>query len=111
MAIELKGKVATALLTDVGQVRDNNEDSVAEDAEIGLLALADGMGGYNAGEIATGIATATVLDVVRREWSRLKHGQVDEDSGYSVESLLLRQALENAPTTIYQVAQSQPQCA
>ena len=111
MTTALKGKVSTALLSDVGQVRDNNEDSVAEDAEIGLLALADGMGGYNAGEIASGIATATVLDVVRREWSRLKHGQLDEDSGYSVESLLLRQALENAHTTIYQVAQSQPQCA
>lgn len=111
MSMALKGKVATALLTDVGRVRDNNEDSIAEDGDIGLLILADGMGGYNAGEIASGIATATVLDVVRREWPRLKHGQVDGDSGYSVESLLLRQALENAHTTIYQVAQSQPQCA
>src|SRR5581483_10256155 len=107
----LKGKIATALLSDVGQVRDNNEDSVAEDGEIGLLVLADGMGGYNAGEIASGITTASVIDAVRREWPRLKHGQVDEDSGYSVESLLLRQALETAHTTIYQVAQSQPQCA
>ena len=107
----LKGKVSTALLTDVGKVRDNNEDSVAEDGDIGLLVLADGMGGYNAGEIASGITTASVMDAVRREWPRLKHGQVDGDSGYSVESLLLRQALENAHTTIYQVAQSQPQCA
>jgi protein phosphatase len=107
----LKGKVSTALLSDVGRVRDNNEDSVAEDADIGLLVLADGMGGYNAGEIASGITTASVVDAVRREWPRLKHGQVDEDSGYSVESLMLRQALEAAHTTIYQVAQSQPQCA
>jgi PPM family protein phosphatase len=107
----LKGKVSTALLSDVGRVRDNNEDSVAEDGDIGLLVLADGMGGYNAGEIASGITTTAVVDAVRREWPKLKHGQVDEDSGYSVESLLLRQALENAHTTIYQVAQSQPQCA
>lgn len=35
MSMALKGKVATALLTDVGQVRDNNEDSIAEDGDIG----------------------------------------------------------------------------
>jgi protein phosphatase len=107
----LKGKVQTALLTHVGQVRDNNEDSVAEDADLGLLVLADGMGGYNAGEIASGIATTTVLDVLRREWPRIKHGQIDQTSGYCVESLLLRHTLETAHTTIYQVSQSQPQCA
>jgi protein phosphatase len=107
----LKGKLETALKSDVGQVRDNNEDAVAEDPEIGLLILADGMGGYNAGEIASGIATTTVLDVVRRDWPKLKHGHMDPESGYSLESLLLRHALEMAHSTIYQVAQSQPQCA
>jgi len=109
--MSLKGKVATALLSDVGRQRDNNEDAIAEDQDIGLLVLADGMGGYSAGEIASGIATATVLDVVRREWPKLKHGQIDAASGYSQESLLLRHALEAAHTTIYQVSQSQPQCA
>jgi PPM family protein phosphatase len=107
----LKDKVATAMLSDMGKVRDNNEDAVAEDPELGLLVLADGMGGYNAGEIASGIAATTVLDVVRREWPKLKHGQVDAASGYSAESLLLREALGAAHTTIYQVANSQPQCA
>ena len=107
----LKGKVTTALLSDVGKVRDNNEDAIAEDPELGLLVLADGMGGYNAGEIASGIAVTTVLDVVRREWPQLKHGQVDAASGYSTESLLLREALGTAHTTIYQAANSQPQCA
>jgi len=107
----LKDKVATALATDVGRVRGNNEDAVAEDAEIGLLVLADGMGGYNAGEIASGIAIATVQDVVRREWPTLKRGSIDADSGYSYEALLLRRAVETAHTTIYQVSQSQPQCA
>jgi protein phosphatase len=107
----LKGKVATALLSDVGKVRTNNEDAVAEDQDIGLLLLADGMGGYNAGEIASGITSATVVDVVRRELPRIKRGQVDEETGYTLESLLLRHALETAHTTIFQVAQSQPQCA
>ncbi len=33
--------------TDTGRVRSNNEDAVGEDPDIGLLVLADGMGGYN----------------------------------------------------------------
>lgn len=107
----LKDKVATALLTDMGRVRNNNEDAITEDQDLGLLVLADGMGGYNAGEIASGIATSTVLDTVRKEWPNLKRGEVDADSGYSVEALMLRTAVEAAHTTIYHVSQSQPQCA
>lgn len=107
----LKNKVATALLTDMGRVRNNNEDAIAEDQEIGLLVLADGMGGYNAGEIASGIAIATITDTARREWKKLKHGEIDPDSGYSVEAMMLRKAVEAAHNTIYQVSQSQPQCA
>lgn len=107
----LKEKIRTALLTDPGRVRGNNEDAVDEDPEIGLVVLADGMGGYNAGEIASGIAVTTVLDVVRRSWPTLKHGEIDPESGYSVEALTLKTAIETAHATIHQVAQTQPQCA
>ena len=57
----LKDKVKTALLTDMGRVRTNNEDAVGEDPDIGLLILADGMGGYNAGEVASGMATSAFI--------------------------------------------------
>ncbi|MFC4253609.1 Stp1/IreP family PP2C-type Ser/Thr phosphatase [Sinimarinibacterium flocculans] len=107
----LKGKVATALATDTGRVRSNNEDAVGEDPDIGLLVLADGMGGYNAGEIASGISVTTVLDLMRRQWPELRHGEIDADSGHSVETLALREAVEQAHRTIHSVAQSQPQCA
>jgi len=107
----LKDKVSTALLTDMGRVRTNNEDAVAEDISLGLLVLADGMGGYNAGEIASGITIATVLDTARREWKTLPRGSVDASTGYTHEALMLRNAVETAHTTIYHVSQSQPQCA
>lgn len=107
----LKDKVSTALLSDMGRVRTNNEDAVAEDISLGLLVLADGMGGYNAGEIASGITIATMLDTARREWKTLPKGQVDATTGYTHEALLLRNAVETAHTTIYHVSQSQPQCA
>lgn len=43
-------------LTDPGLVRDNNEDAIDWVAEHGLLLLADGMGGHNAGEVASHLA-------------------------------------------------------
>ena len=42
--------------TDPGLVRAHNEDAIFVDAQAGLALLADGMGGYNAGEVASGIA-------------------------------------------------------
>lgn len=50
-----------ALLTDVGNVRQYNEDSIAADPARGILALADGMGGHRAGEVASRMATETLV--------------------------------------------------
>jgi protein phosphatase len=47
-------------LSDTGRVRSNNEDAVLIDAERGMALLADGMGGYNAGEIASAMAVNAV---------------------------------------------------
>jgi protein phosphatase len=47
-----------ASATDSGVVRPHNEDSIMVAPEFGLAVLADGMGGYNAGEVAASIATA-----------------------------------------------------
>ena len=43
-------------LTDAGRVRSNNEDAVGVNDTNGLAILADGMGGYNAGEVASSMA-------------------------------------------------------
>lgn len=62
-------------LTDPGRVRPNNEDAVAVDESVQLAILADGMGGYNAGEVASGMAT-TYICTEMAHWLR-EHGQAD----------------------------------
>jgi PPM family protein phosphatase len=60
-------RLELAWATDTGQIRSHNEDSIAADAEIGFAVLADGMGGHNAGEVASRIATDTVSERIRAD--------------------------------------------
>jgi serine/threonine protein phosphatase PrpC len=53
--------------TDVGKVRDHNEDNFLVDKKLALFVVADGMGGHAAGEIASAIAVRTVHDEIRRD--------------------------------------------
>jgi PPM family protein phosphatase len=90
--------------TDPGRARENNEDSVAVDEATRLVILADGMGGYNAGEIASGMATAFIKSEMTR-WlvEAGKHAKIKE----------IRRALEicveNANRSIFNAASSNPQ--
>jgi serine/threonine protein phosphatase PrpC len=53
-------------LSDVGRVRDSNEDQFLVDESVGLYAVADGMGGHAAGEIASEIAIQTLAESIRK---------------------------------------------
>ncbi|MBE0475082.1 Stp1/IreP family PP2C-type Ser/Thr phosphatase [Rhodoferax sp.] len=52
--------------TDPGLIRRNNEDAVLVDENCGVAVLADGMGGYNAGEVASGMATTMIATELPR---------------------------------------------
>ena len=67
--MNLSQSLQSASLTDPGRVRDHNEDCIESRPEIGLYVLADGMGGYNAGEVASGMATSLIADGVQEAWS------------------------------------------
>ena len=54
-------------MSHTGQVRSHNEDSIAVNSDLGLAILADGMGGYNAGEIASAMATSTAARVIEKQ--------------------------------------------
>jgi serine/threonine protein phosphatase PrpC len=53
--------------TDVGKLRDHNEDNFLVDKKLALFVVADGMGGHAAGEVASAIAVRTVHDEIRRD--------------------------------------------
>ena len=64
--MDLTQALEIATCTDPGMVRSHNEDSIAADAANGLVVLADGMGGYNAGEVASGMATTVITTEMRQ---------------------------------------------
>jgi protein phosphatase len=98
-----------ASLTNPGMVRSHNEDSVASDAACGLVVLADGMGGYNAGEVASGIAVSVVATEICQRLLESSPVERDEESGDELGVALLRDNIRKANISIYQAAQSQPQ--
>ena len=106
----LKGKLAHVEVSDVGKVRDHNEDAIGAQPEIGLWVLADGMGGYNAGEVASGIAVKTILEMVTAACKTEKRGDIESGTGYMRQTIVLRDAILRANKVINQTAQSQPQC-
>jgi len=98
-------------LTDIGRKREHNEDAVASDMEMGLVVLADGMGGYKAGEVASEIAVLTIVAELKESMLALQPGQIDMAEGMQAESRLIYDAVAKANASIYSVSQSQPQCA
>ncbi|MEM7284019.1 MAG: protein phosphatase, partial [Pseudomonadota bacterium] len=73
----LKGKIQAVSYSDTGLVRDHNEDAVYVQMDVGLVILADGMGGYNAGEVASEMAIKTVSNMVEVGLDKDSRGDID----------------------------------
>ncbi|WP_295487971.1 Stp1/IreP family PP2C-type Ser/Thr phosphatase [Accumulibacter sp.] len=108
MTNSLLGALEIATRTDPGLVRGQNEDSVFADADRGLAILADGMGGYNAGEVASRMATEILS-------SRLEKAFLDaaaheaEGGGQAVVQRSLVEHIAAVNTAIYCAATDQSQ--
>src|SRR4030065_1048576 len=95
--------------TNPGMVRSHNEDSVAQELACGLVVLADGMGGYNAGEVASGIAVSVVATEISHRLQSASPADRDDASGDELAVSLLRDYIQKANASIYHASQSQPQ--
>ncbi len=97
-------------VSDVGRKRPHNEDSTVSDIRHGLVMVADGMGGYKAGEVASAIAVTNILHDVTEGLKHIENGQIDGKTGYSQESVLVKNAIKQANSIIYSSAQRDAQC-
>jgi len=94
--------------THPGQVRSHNEDSLSCVPDLGLAILADGMGGYNAGEVASGICVSLLGEELRQALSDTRQKAKGELDAPAAENLL-REHILRANTSVYRAAQSQPE--
>ncbi|MDR2244114.1 MAG: Stp1/IreP family PP2C-type Ser/Thr phosphatase [Burkholderiales bacterium] len=103
-----------ACQTDSGRVRDHNEDVVLVNDRIGLALLADGMGGYNAGEVAARIAVDIIAEGTAQAFDAQKGGEtldkVDPATGLSQAGLVLRDQVFRANEAIFESALNDPEC-
>jgi len=95
-----------AALTDVGRLRANNEDAVRVDVEHGIAVLADGMGGYNAGEVASAMAVNLIADELGRWLHEAATVATLRDVRRAMEI-----CVDNANRAIFETANTHADCA
>ena len=95
-----------AAVTDIGKIREKNEDNVLISSDLGIGVVADGMGGHSAGEIASNIAVSVLAETVRK----INHHQIEIPESFlpklhqTSRKLLLAANLANE--AIYSTAQT-----
>lgn len=89
--------------TDTGRVRSNNEDTIALDESCALAVLADGMGGYAAGEVASGMACEFIKTELGRWLSEAASNASDTDVKRAMDI-----CVDNANRAIFSAANSNP---
>jgi len=109
--IDLSDSLEVFAMTDVGQKRDHNEDSIGADSAYGMVLVADGMGGHNAGEVASGIAANVIYEQLRAVLPEIDTGEEDQETGYALESIAIKSAIELANQAIHQTSVTQAECA
>jgi len=93
-------------VTDVGLNREHNEDAISWDMKMGLVLLADGMGGHNAGEVASALA----VDSVRTSLADVVTPEIVA-SGIVNYCDAVRDAVDFANQEIHEQSHERPECA
>jgi PPM family protein phosphatase len=95
--------------SDIGRKRPHNEDCFVADAALGLYVVCDGMGGGNAGEVASRMAIETIVAHVQSADERHLPGEPDvDDPNLSPATNQLARAIRAANTTLFDASWEQP---
>jgi protein phosphatase len=106
-----KDAVDVAGATDPGCVRKNNEDNFIVEPELGLMVVADGMGGHNSGEVASDLAVKTITDFARKMIGGAKQMVPEGASGLTPRGRQLEYFVKTANTMIYEKGRAFPKDA
>lgn len=97
-------KLSSAGISDIGLVRQNNEDVWAQLPKKKFYVLADGMGGHKAGEVAAREAVAKLVDIIDND-PEIASGNVDFDEA----RLLINHAIQEANNHVFKLGRQDPE--
>ncbi|MGD8418573.1 MAG: Stp1/IreP family PP2C-type Ser/Thr phosphatase [Pseudomonadales bacterium] len=99
-------------LSDTGKVRRNNEDAIAYDSDAAVAVLADGMGGLEAGEVASRLAVDTILELLRERESDSDTAltKAIASANQAVRQVSLSRGVEMGTTVVTWLLTGQGQC-
>ena len=113
MSVNLKSKLTMVGRTHEGQVRDHNEDYISDNVTLGIAVLADGMGGLNAGEVASSMSVHLLMEELiayRLGESPLPAELGHIESEMPMETRVVQKTVEMANDAVFHTSQTQPQC-
>jgi serine/threonine protein phosphatase PrpC len=107
MQPDLSFAIAMVAVSDPGRQRANNEDAVFADARLGLAVLADGMGGHNAGEVASTMAVTAIASEMAYAFETIPPAQLTPQ-GTPRAHEALRDVIQRTNAAIHVAAQRNP---
>jgi serine/threonine protein phosphatase PrpC/CRP-like cAMP-binding protein len=93
--------------TDVGRLRDHNEDNYLVDKKLCLFVVADGMGGHAAGEVASALAVRIIHEELRKERETIEAAGAQSRGGKTILTLL-ELSVQRACAKIHEEARADP---
>ncbi len=102
-------RIAAAGLTDVGRQRRHNEDHILVRPELGLYVVADGMGGHNAGNVASALVTTSIDNFFHATETDALPAPKADDAGLNDDARRIAHAVRKANRDVYEISSTHQQ--